>query len=60
MAFMLWIIAHLGTRNGKLLREFEMLYDVLHIAGYYRALLYNVTIVKDAFKAAEAFIKKIE
>ena len=26
----------LVTRNGKLMREFESLYDLLHIAGYYR------------------------
>src|SRR5262245_8976375 len=30
---------HLTVRNGKLMREFESLYDLLHIAGYYRGLL---------------------
>src|SRR5262247_4175924 len=30
---------HLASRNGKLMREFESLYDLLHIAGYYRGLL---------------------
>ncbi|HHT9124894.1 MAG TPA: DUF5618 family protein [Candidatus Brocadiia bacterium] len=51
---------YFAVHNGKLLREFEKLYDVLHIAGYYRGLLYDVNIVKDAFKAARAFIEKIK
>jgi len=50
---------YLAVRNGKLLREFEMLYDALHIAGYYRGLIYNVEAVKDYLKAAKAFIEKI-
>lgn len=47
------------VRDGKLLREFEKLYDMLHIAGYYRGLLYDVNVVKDALKAAKSFIEKI-
>lgn len=50
---------HLMIHDGKLVRDFERLYDQLHIAGYYRGLLHNVDIVKDALKAAKAFIKKI-
>ena len=50
---------YLAIRNGKLLREFEKLYDLLHIAGYYRGLLYDVEVVKDAMKAARVFIEKI-
>jgi len=50
---------YFAVRNGKLLREFEMLYDALHIAGYYRGLIYNVDAVKDYIKAARAFIEKI-
>lgn len=45
--------------NKKLVREFEKLYDALHIAGYYRGLLRDVAMVKDAFKAAESFIAKL-
>jgi hypothetical protein len=45
--------------DGKLLREFEKLYDVLHIAGYYRVLIYDTQMVKDAMKAAEKFIEKM-
>jgi hypothetical protein len=51
---------HIAVRNGKLLREFEKLYDMLHIAGYYRGLLYDTDVVKDALKAARAFINKLE
>jgi hypothetical protein len=51
---------HIAVHNGKLIREFEMLYDALHIAGYYRGLIYNVIMVKDALKAARAFIEKIK
>ena len=29
---------HLMVHNGKLLKEFEKLYKLLHIAGYYRGL----------------------
>jgi hypothetical protein len=50
---------HVSVHNGKLLREFEKLYDLLHIAGYYRGLLYDTYVVKDAFKAAKVFIEKV-
>ena len=46
-------------RDGKLLRAFEKLYDMLHIAGYYRGLLYDRDVVKDALKAAKSFIDKV-
>jgi len=31
----------------------------LHIAGYYRGLIYNSNMVKDAIKAARVFIEKV-
>ena len=49
----------LSVHDGKLLREFEKLYDALHIAGYYRGLIYDVNMVKDALKATKSFIEKI-
>jgi hypothetical protein len=49
----------LTDHNGKILREFEMLYDALHIAGYYRGLIYNTDAVKGYLKAARTFIEKI-
>ena len=48
-----------GISNGKFLREFVKLYDALHIAGYYRGLIYDVNAVKYYFKAARAFIEKL-
>ena len=51
---------HLMIHNGKLLKEFEKLYKLLHIAGYYRGLLEDVPVVKDALKAAKTFIEKIK
>ncbi|NWF75126.1 MAG: DUF5618 family protein [Nitrospirae bacterium] len=51
---------HLSVHNGKLTREFEKLYKALHIAGYYRGLLEDVNMVKDALKAAKSFIDKIK
>jgi hypothetical protein len=51
---------YLAIHDGKLMREFEMLYDTLHIAGYYRGLIYNVDMVKEAFKATKAFIDKVK
>src|SRR4030042_2758890 len=38
---------YLAIYNGKLTREFERLYDQLHIAGYYRGLLHDVNVVKE-------------
>jgi hypothetical protein len=51
---------YLAVHDGKLAREFERLYEELHIAGYYRGLLGHVNIVKDALKAAKEFIEKIK
>jgi hypothetical protein len=36
-----------------------MIYDALHIGGYYRGLIYNVEAVKDYLKATRAFVEKI-
>jgi hypothetical protein len=51
---------HLAVHDGKLLREFEKLYDAMHIAGYYRGLIYDTRAVKDYFEAAKEFIEKIK
>ncbi len=51
---------YLGIHNGKLVKEFESLYDELHIAGYYRRLLHNTDTVKASLKTAERFIKKVK
>lgn len=48
------------VRDGKLLREFDKIYDMLHIAGYYRGLLKDVNVVRDALKAARHFIGKMK
>ncbi len=50
---------YLAVYEGKLLREFEALYEALHIAGYDRGNLYLVNMIKDALKAIRAFIDKI-
>ncbi len=50
---------YLTVHDGKLRREFEALYEALHIAGYYRGNLYLVDMIKDALKAARSFIDKI-
>jgi hypothetical protein len=47
------------VREASLFREFEKLYDMLPIAGYYRGLLYDREVVKDALKAAKTFIDKV-
>ncbi len=51
---------YIAVHNGKLLREFDKLYDALHIAGYYRGLLYDVDMIKDAMKATKTFIDKVK
>ena len=50
---------YLGIHNGKLFREFDILYDELHIAGYYRGLLHRVDVVHDVLKGAHEFIEKL-
>jgi hypothetical protein len=50
---------YLMIHNGKLIKEFDSLYKLLHIAGYYRGLLDGVAVVKDALKAARNFIEKV-
>lgn len=50
---------YVAIHNGKLLREFEDLYDELHIAGYYRGNLHSVNVIKEALRSAKAFIDKI-
>jgi hypothetical protein len=50
---------YVAVRNGRVLREFEKLYDMLHIAGYYRGLLYDREVVKEALKSAKSFIDKM-
>ncbi|MBF0317404.1 MAG: DUF5618 family protein [Nitrospirae bacterium] len=52
-------VADPSVHNGKLIREFDRLYDSLHIAGYYRGLLTHVETVREEMNAAEMFIKKV-
>ncbi len=59
-AYRIALQKHVTVHNGKLLREFDKLYDALHIAGYYRGLIYDVPAVKDYFKATQSFIEKLE
>ena len=49
-----------GAYNGKLAKKFEHLYDTLHIAGYYRGLIYNANVIKECFKVTKEFIDKFK
>ncbi len=51
---------YLSVHNGRLIKDFNSLYKLLHIAGYYRGLLDKVEIVKDTFKIAKVFIEKVK
>ncbi len=51
---------YVSIHNGKLLKEFDDLYDELHIAGYYRGMLHRVDVVKAVLKGAKEFIEKIK
>jgi len=51
---------HIAVHNGKLFRQFDMLYDELHIAGYYRGLHRDTVIIRDIFNLAQHFIEKIK
>ena len=50
---------YVSVHNGKLLKEFDAIYDELHIAGYYRGLLHSTDAVKGAFRLAKEFIEKL-
>ena len=49
-----------SVRNGKLTRQFDAIYEELHIAGYYRGFLFHVNTVKEAIKNAKDFIEKLK
>lgn len=51
---------HASAHNGKLIKEFDDLYDELHIAGYYRGNLHRVEVVKGVLKGAKEFIQKLK
>lgn len=51
---------YVSIHNGKLLKEFDDIYDELHIAGYYRGFLHSTDAVKAAFKTAKDFIQKLK
>jgi hypothetical protein len=51
---------YISVHDGKLLKSFEALYNELHIAGHYRGLLREATVVKEVLKSAKAFIEKIK
>ncbi|MBI5216439.1 MAG: DUF5618 family protein [Ignavibacteriae bacterium] len=51
------LFRYASIHNGRLLSDFDKLYDELHIAGYYRGLIYDVNVLKVIFKTAERFIK---
>lgn len=51
---------YVSVPNGKLLKEFDDIYDELHIAGYYRGFLHSTDAIKAAFKTAKDFIQKLK
>lgn len=51
---------YVSVHNGKLIKEFNHLYDGLHVHGYYRGAIDNVEAVKNYFKAAKEFIDKVK
>ena len=51
---------HASLHNGKLIKEFDLLYDELHIAGYYHGTLHRVESVKSTIKGAREFIAKLK
>ena len=51
---------YFAIHNGKLMKEFENLYESLHIAGYYRGDIFNVDAVKNYLKVTKEFIEKIK
>ena len=58
-AYRIALQRQLGPRNGKLARDFESLYDLLHVAGYYRGFIYRRKAVKSALDEAQSFIERL-
>lgn len=48
------------VHDSKRLKEFEKLHKGLHLVGYDRGLLEDVTMVKDALRGAKSFIDKFK
>jgi uncharacterized protein (UPF0332 family) len=51
---------YLSVYNGKLTTQLKVIYNELHIAGYYRGLLQHTDMVKAVLKNAQNFIDKIQ
>lgn len=51
---------HVSVHNGKLMKEFNNLYESLHIAGYYKRLIFSVDAVRDYMKLTKEFIEKMK
>lgn len=51
---------YLAVHDGKLFKEFDGLYDTLHIAGYYRGRLHHIEIVKEVLKTTQRFIERLK
>ena len=47
------------NRDGKLMREFESLCDLLHLAGYDEGSIYHRKVVREALAAAQTFIERV-
>ena len=58
-AYRLALQRHLGAHNGRLARDFERLYDALHIFGYYRGSAASRRLVKAVLDDAQAFIERL-
>ncbi len=47
------------AHNGRFPRHLDRLYDLLHIAGYYRGLIGTVDAARVALGSAEDFIRRL-
>lgn len=51
---------HVSEHNGRVIKEFNHLYDGLHVYGYYRGGIDNIDAVNGYFKATKEFIEKVK
>lgn len=51
---------YIAIHNGKLVRNFDDIYEELHIAGYCRGNLHSTDTVRGALKTAKDFIDKVK
>lgn len=58
-AYRLALQQHFRAHNGTLLKEFEDLYYLLHLGGYYRSTLASRGVIRELLNDTQRFIERV-